>query len=153
MSGRGLVSVRLPESLSHELRLSAQRRGLKINDLARTSVKGLVGIGGSQIREVPEPPLESTNPRVSLYLGEEGLRVLNAAAMSSGLSPSSVLRRVLNAALTTRLPSSVQHLAEESEHSLSYVWILIAVVLTIVSAILSAIARTQTASAQQKGMS
>ena len=108
MSGRGLVSVRLPESMLGKLRLAARRRGMSTNEFARTGVGVLVGLSGSQIMEIPDPPLEAANPRLSLYLGQEELQSLNAAATSSGLTASGVLRRVLNAALTKNLIPPVQ---------------------------------------------
>jgi hypothetical protein len=152
MSGQGLVSVRLPESMLQRVRLTARRRGLTTNEFARSVVGGLVGLAGAQIQEIPEPGSEGTNPRLSLYLGDEGLQVLNSAATASGLSPSSVLRRALNAALGTKLMSPVQH-SEHDDHSLSWLPILIAIVAAIVVPVLNAIAQARTASVQQKGAS
>lgn len=151
MSGHGLVSVRLPQSMLHKLHVTAGRRGLRTNELAQIIVNGLEGLSGSQIREIPEPSLEATNPRLSVYLGQKGLQVLNTAATSSSLSPSSALRRALNAALTTKSFSPVQPLAKQKEESLSWLSILIAVVAAIVVPVLGAIVQSKTASVQQRG--
>jgi hypothetical protein len=153
MSGRGLVSVRLPQSMLQRFHSTARGRGMSTNDFARSIVSGLVGVRGSQIRELPEPPLESVNQRLSLYLGSEGLKVLNAAAASSGLRPSSVLRRAVGAALAMKVLPSVQRANEQSEQSASWGSILFAIAAVIVLPVLSAIVETRTASVQQKGPS
>ena len=146
MSGRGLVSVRLPESMLGKLRLAARRRGMSTNEFARTGVGVLVGLSGSQIMEIPDPPLEAANPRLSLYLGQEELQSLNAAATSNGLTASGVLRRVLNAALTKNLIPPVQPEEDKS----SGTPLVVGIVLMIVFALLTAIFKARTASEQQK---
>jgi len=151
MSGRGLVSVRLPESMLVKLHLAARRRGMSTNDFARTVVDGLVGLSGSQIQEIPEPPLEAANPRLSLYLGQERLQVLHAAATSSGLSPSSVLRRAQNAAVTKNPIPPVQRPTRQSDKSPSWFPILLVVAASIIVPNLGALAGITIASEQQKG--
>jgi hypothetical protein len=147
MSGRGLVSVRLPESMLERLRLAARRQGVSTNDFARTVVDGLVGLSGSQIREIPEPPSDAANPRLSVYLGQERLQVLNAAATNSGLSPSSALRRALNAALTRNLIPSVQ----PEEDRVNMAPLVVGAVLLAIFALIALIRWARKASAQQKG--
>jgi hypothetical protein len=149
MSGRGLVSVRLPESMLERLRLAARRQGVSTNDFARTVVDGLVGLSGSQIREIPEPPSDAASLRLSVYLGQERLQVLNAAATSTGISPSSALRRALNAALTRNLIPSVQ----SEEDNASTAPLVVGIVLLAIVALIALIRWARTASAQQKGKS
>ncbi len=153
MSGRGLVSSRLPESMLERLGTVATGRAMSTNELARTVVDGLPGLSGSQIRSIPEPRLEATNPRLSLYLGQEGLQVLNAAATSSGLSPSSVLRRALNAAVTRNLITPVQRPTNRKDELPLWLSILFVIAIAIVLPILTGLVSRGIASEQQKGRS
>ena len=153
MSGRGLVSCRLPESMLERLGTVATGRAMSTNELARTVVDGLPGLSGSQIRSIPEPRLEATNPRLSLYLGQEGLQVLNAAATSSGLSPSSVLRRALNAAVTRNLITPVQRPTNRKDELPLWLSILFVIAIAIVLPILTGLVSRGIASEQQKGRS
>jgi hypothetical protein len=134
-----------------KLPLAARRRGMSTNDFARSVVNGLVGLSGPHIREIPEPSLEPTNPRLSLYLGQDAIKVLDVAATSSSLSHSAVLRRALNAALTRDLIRPVQPAARRTEESLSWFPIVLIAAATIVVPILSALAGTRIASEQKKG--
>jgi hypothetical protein len=151
MSGRGLVSVRLPRSILQRLHSTARGRGMTTNQLARIVVSGLVGISGSKIREMAEPTLESVNQRLSLYLGSEGVEVLNAASARSGLSASRVLRRAFGATFATGHVLTVQRPGEQSEQSASWISILFGIAALIVWPVLGAVVEARTASAQQKG--
>jgi hypothetical protein len=124
---------------------------MSTNDFARSVVNSLVGLSGPQIREIPEPSLEPTNPRLSLYLGQDAIKVLDVAATSSSLSHSALLRRALNAALTRNLIPPVQPTAMVREESVPWFPILLAVVIALVAPILGATAGTRIASKQQKG--
>jgi uncharacterized membrane protein YdbT with pleckstrin-like domain len=147
MSGRGLVSVRLPESMLSRLRLAAHRQGVSANSFARTVVDGLAGLSGSQINEIPEPPVEAANPRLSVYLGQDRVEVLNAAATSSGISPSSALRKALHAALTRNLIPSVQ----TEEDNVSAAPLVVGIVLLAIFALIALIKWARAASERQKG--
>lgn len=127
----------------------ARQRGLTTNELARSVVDGLVGLAGTQIREIPEPPIEAKNPRLSVYLGQERVQALNAAATSSGISPSSALRKALHAALTRNLIPSVQ----TEEDNVSAAPLVVGIVLLATFALIALIRWARAASEQQKGKS
>ena len=148
MSSRGLVSIRLPESFAQRFRLTAKRQGLTTNKFARRIVGKLAGLSGQQIRRIPEPNLEHSNPRLSLYLGSDCLIALRTAAASSGLTSSSTLRRALNAALTADPFPSVQ----QDKERVSVAPLVVGIVLVIIYVVVSIFAEAKIASAQQRGM-
>lgn len=138
MSGRGLVSVRLPQSMLDRLWATTRQQGLTVNQYARNVVAGLAGLNGPQIRQIPEPASESRNPRLSVYLGDAGVQTLSSAALASGISPSSVLRRALSSAMTANLQFSADGSVTEGEQRFSWLWLLLAVAVPIVGGILNA---------------
>lgn len=111
MSGRGVVSIRLPVPLLTVLNAEANERGLDVHDLAREAVQWLCEMDCSELRALSEPHMESTGERVSLYIGQEDAEALASLSEESGLPTSSLLRRALNETVFVESFDSVQHSA------------------------------------------
>jgi len=108
MSGDGLVSARIPRSLLEALKASTQRQVISIHEAARRLTDKLPSLTRDDLRTLKEPPREQDSPRVSLYIGWELLDVLADAAHESGLTNSSIFRRLLYGFLVTKQVEFVQ---------------------------------------------
>jgi hypothetical protein len=108
MSGEGLVSVRLPRSLLGAFRALAERQGIGIHEAARRVVSFLPSLTPDAFKSLPEPPRELDTPRVSLYVGWDGLDVLACLTSGSILTNSCIFRRLLYGLLVTKEIEFVQ---------------------------------------------
>jgi hypothetical protein len=108
MSGDGLISVRIPQSLLEALKASAQRQGISIHEAARRLTDKLPSLTQADLRELKEPPREPDSQRVSLYIGWGLSDELSDAAHESSLSNSSIFRRLLHGLLMTKQVQFVQ---------------------------------------------
>jgi hypothetical protein len=101
MSGAGLVSVRLPRSLIAALEAHAAQVGMDVHGTARQLVSSLGGLSDAELASLPDPPKESDNPRLSLYVGWSNIEALTAASHRTQLSTSSIVRRLVYRRLVT----------------------------------------------------
>jgi hypothetical protein len=101
MSGDGVVTVRLPLSLLGAVRATAQEHAISIHEAARRWVSYLPSLSPDDLRVLKEPPREFDTPKTSLYLGWRVVDVLSAATRNSGLTNSTIIRRLLYAVLVT----------------------------------------------------
>lgn len=112
MSGEGIVSIRLPQSLLGAFRAAADRQSLTIHEAARRVTALLHGLTTDELRSLREPPPESCNPRVSLYLGWTAIDVLASYTQSGILSNSQIFRRILFGLLVSKKLAFVQERGE-----------------------------------------
>ncbi len=108
MSGEGVISVRLPRSVLSALQAAASRSGISVHEVACRILEGLDDLTDGELRELPEPPREPDNPRISLYVGWALAQMLEDIACASHLSSSSLLRRLLYGFLVSRSLQFVQ---------------------------------------------
>jgi hypothetical protein len=108
MSGDGIVSVRLPETLLQALRSAAEKQGHTIHSAAQVIVESLASLTANDFHTLVEPPHEIENPRISFYVGWQCVDALAAATDNINLSPSGIFRRVLFALLVCRSLEIVQ---------------------------------------------
>lgn len=108
MSGDGVISVRLQQSLLGCFRASAEHQGITIHEAAKRLIFVLSSITFDQIMELKEPPAELTNPRISLYVGWRALDALVIATRQSKLTNSAIFRRLLYGLLVTNEIAFVQ---------------------------------------------
>jgi hypothetical protein len=101
MSGDGVVTVRLPLSLLGAVRATAQEHAISIHEAARRWVSYLPSLSPDDLRALKEPPREFDTPKTSLYLGWRVVDALSAATRNSGLTNSTIIRRLLYAVLVT----------------------------------------------------
>jgi hypothetical protein len=128
MSGDGLVSIRMPQSLLAAFRVAAQRQGISIHEAARRLTERLPSLTRDDFRALAEPPQESDGSCVSLYIGWKLLNGLADATHKSNLTNSSIFRRLLYGFLVTKQVEFVQQgndwklqidSTKHSEHSIS----------------------------------
>jgi hypothetical protein len=101
MSGDGVVTVRLPLSLLGAVRATAQEHSISIHDAASRWISYLPSLSPDDLKVLREPPREFDTPKVSLYIGWHVVDALTVATRNSGLTISTVIRRLLYALLIT----------------------------------------------------
>ena len=101
MSGDGVVSFRLPLSLLGALRATAQEHGISIHETAARWISYLPSLSQDELKTLREPPREFDTPKVSLYVGWRVVDALTVATRNSGLTNSTIIRRLLYAVLVT----------------------------------------------------
>ncbi len=101
MSGDGVISVRLPLSLLGALRATAQEHCTSIHEAAARWISYLPSLSPDDLRTLKEPPRELDTPKVSLYVGWRVVDALTVATRNSGLTNSTIIRRLLYAVLVT----------------------------------------------------
>jgi hypothetical protein len=94
MSAQRLISVRIPRSLLGAFRVAASCSKRTLHGAARFLILGMKGLTPDQLSAIPEPPQESDNPRVSLYVGSSSVTALREASNKTQLSVSSIVRRL-----------------------------------------------------------
>jgi hypothetical protein len=99
VSGDGVISVRLPSSLVGALRATAQEHGVSIHEAASRWISYLQSLSGDDLKSLKEPPRDLNTPRVSLYVGWCVVDALTVATRNSGLTNSTIIRRLLHAVL------------------------------------------------------
>jgi hypothetical protein len=99
VSGDGVISVRLPLSLVGALRATAEEHGISIHEAASRWISYLPSLSQDDLETLKEPPRELDTPKVSLYVGWRGVDVLTVATRNSGLTNSTIIRRLLYAVL------------------------------------------------------
>jgi hypothetical protein len=99
MSGDGVVTVRLPLSLLGAVRATAQEHGISIHEAASRWVSYLPSLSPDDLRALKEPPRELDTRKISLYLGWRVVDALTVATRNSGLTNSTIIRRLLYAVL------------------------------------------------------
>ena len=102
VSGDGVISVRMPLSLLGAFRATAELQALTIHQAARGLIAALHSLTLDQLKELEEPPPEVKTPRISLYVGWRLVDVLVAATRDSGLTNSTIFRRLLYGLLVTK---------------------------------------------------
>lgn len=108
MSGDGVVSVRVPKSLLETFRMAVDAAEYTVHDAAEATIDCLDSITDEDLRALPEPPREAETPRISFYVGLEYVDALAAVAQGSGLTVSSIFRRVIFGVLVCRTLEVVQ---------------------------------------------
>ena len=101
MGGDGVISVRLPLSLAGALRATAQEHGISSHEAARRWISYLPSLSQDDLKTLKEPPREFDTPKVSLYVGWRIVDALTVATRNSGLTNSTIIRRLLYAVLVT----------------------------------------------------
>jgi hypothetical protein len=101
VSGDGVISVRLPLSLVGALRATAQEHGISTHEAASRWISYLPSLSLDELKTLKEPPRELDTPRVSLYVGWRVVDALTVATRNSGLTNSTIIRRLLYAVLIT----------------------------------------------------
>lgn len=101
MSGDGVISVRLPRSLLGAFRATAQEHDISIHDAASRWISYLPSLCPDDLKALTEPPREFDTPKVSLYIGWRVVDALTVATRNSGLTNSTIIRRLLYAVLIT----------------------------------------------------
>lgn len=109
MSGDGVISVRLPRSLLDAFRASAERQGIGMHEAASRVTSYLPSLTTDALMTLREPPRELDTPRVSLYVGWDGVDVLASLTSASVLTNSCIFRRLLYGLLVTKEIEFVQH--------------------------------------------
>jgi len=94
MSTQGLISVRIPRLLLDAFRVAASCSKRTVHGAAGFLILGMKGLTPDQLSAIPEPPQESDNPRVSLYVGASCVSALREASQKTQLSVSSIVRRL-----------------------------------------------------------
>jgi len=108
MSGDGLISVRIPRSLFELLRTALQRSGRDLHGGSRFLISHADVLAPDEFALMPEPPNETDDPRVSLYVGRYAL-TLEEISTRTHLSKSSVFRRLVYGLFVTKSLGFVQH--------------------------------------------
>lgn len=108
MSGDGVLTVRLPLSLLGSFGVEAQRQGITIHEAARRVISFLPTLSQDDLVALPEPPRELETPKVSLYVGWTVVDILTASTRISGLTNSTIVRRLLNGLLISHEIQFVQ---------------------------------------------
>ena len=147
MSGAGLVSIRLPRSVMEALEANSLRAGMDKHEATRRLVLHLEQLTDDQLANLPEPPRELDNPRVSLYVGWPQTEALAAVSRRTQLSTSCIVRRLvygLVASGSIDLDQSeespelhlthIQHRAEGLERAL-FPWMILAVVTVVIAGV------------------
>ena len=101
MSSIGLVSVRLPVSLVAVFEEMVRRQGISTHEGGRRLLAGLAHLTPADLAVVAEPRTTDKALRISLYVGEPALVRLESVARSTGLSRSTVLRKLFFGLLVT----------------------------------------------------
>lgn len=94
MSGEGVISVRFQRRLLDAFCFVAQSSRRTLPGAARFLIQGMKGLTSSQLSALNDPPPELDNTRVSLYVGRDCIALLTEASQKTGLSVSSILRRL-----------------------------------------------------------
>jgi hypothetical protein len=109
MSGRGLISVRIPRSLLYAFRTASSCSKRNLHGAARFLILGSKGLTPNQLSAIPEPPQEPDSPRVSLYVGSRCVAVLTEFVGRTKLSASSIVRRLAYGLLLNKSIRFVQN--------------------------------------------
>lgn len=108
MSGVGIVSIRLPRSVLKAFEANALRAGVDKHEAARRLVLALEQLTDDQLADLPEPPKESDNPRLSLYLGWPYAEIPATVSRRTQLSISCIVRRLVYGLVVTGAIKAVQ---------------------------------------------
>jgi hypothetical protein len=108
MSSEGLISVRLPRSLFAAFQTVVERQRITVHSAAQQLLDGLNDLSAADLRALPNPPQEGDSPRLSLYVGIDGVDDLDDFVHSTGLSRSTIFRRLLYGLLIDRSLRFVQ---------------------------------------------
>jgi hypothetical protein len=96
------LTVRTPASLQGTFELVTARQGLTIHAAATRVLDGLPGLTTFDLKALKEPPREFANRALSLSVSKFGLRALHDCSAKSGLTCSSIFRKLLYAILITQ---------------------------------------------------
>src|SRR5258708_15499428 len=102
VSGAGLVSIRLPRSVMEAFEADAMYTGIDRHEAARRLISCLGTVTDDHLVNLAEPPKESENPRLSLYLGWPHAQTLATVPRRTQLSVSCIVRRLIYGLAVTR---------------------------------------------------
>jgi hypothetical protein len=108
MSGKGVISVRLPHSLLAATNKSAAVHSISIHEVTARIFDRIPSLTDDELMGLPEPPVELENSRVSLHLGSDTAEQVIEAAFAADLSTSNIVRRVLHGILVAGTIEFVQ---------------------------------------------